>query len=196
MAALIKLSELKIPSRVLIRFPFLGMTEDQAQAIMRGIIREEWPEQKRPNQSVYVIRLVGDVAVAYRETFSPVIYIGRGNAFGRLYGHTEWLASLLIAVPQLGVEIRIVGVARKNNPTLYENIEADLLHWFSEDHGAVPWFNRRRERGREGHYDYTPEARRALRQIIGIRQGTRYRWAIRPTKNNDQFEPYEKGMNP
>ncbi len=83
MPALIKLSELTIHRRVLIRFPFLGMT-----------------------------------SVAYRETFSPVIYIGRGNAFDRLYGHTEWLASLLVAVPQLAVEVRIVDAARKNKPTL------------------------------------------------------------------------------
>ncbi|HWN69705.1 MAG TPA: hypothetical protein VNM90_18815, partial [Haliangium sp.] len=81
MPALIKLSELTIHRRVLIRFPFLGMT-----------------------------------SVAYRETFSPVIYIGRGNAFDRLYGHTEWLASLLVAVPQLAVEVRIVEAARKTSP--------------------------------------------------------------------------------
>lgn len=161
---------------------------------MRDIIREGWPSQRRPQQSVYSIRLVGDVAIAYPGGFSPVAYVGEGNAFNRLYQHTGWLVPLLISVPQLSVQIRIIEVARKNNVELYKSIEADLLRWFSDRLGALPWFNRQWERSKEAVYSYQAEARKELKKMIEVGSGRKYLWAIRPTENNEQYEPYAKGI--
>lgn len=194
MPANIKLRELRVHDPVKIRFGFSGLNEKHAQSIMRDIVRDGWPRQRRPKQSVYVIRLVGDVAIAYKQRFSPVTYIGQGNAFSRLYNHTNWLVPLLINVPQLSVEILITEISRKNHATLYRHIEADLLRWFSKTHGAVPWFNRRWEPSKEDKYAYEPDAKQALRKLIGVGAGTNYKWAIQPTKNNEQFEPYDKGL--
>jgi hypothetical protein len=136
------------------------------------------------------------VAIAYKRGGSPVTYIGEGNAFDRLYGHTSWLAPLLIDVPQLSIEIRIVEVARKNHGTLYQHIEADLLRWFSDMHGALPWFNKQWEPSKEGHYEYQADAEGTLWRLIRIGSGTKYQWAIQPTKNNDHFEHYTRGIEP
>jgi hypothetical protein len=193
MPAIVKVTELTAHKPIEIAFGFSGLREKYAQSIMRDMIGDLWPVQRRPNQSVYAIRLLGDVAVQYPTRFSPVVYVGEGSAYSRLYGHTGWLVPLLISVPQLSVEIRIVEVARKNNKELYKHIEADLLFWFSARHGALPWFNRQRETSKERVYAYEGRARTELKKMISVGSGRTYRWAIRPTVNNPQYEPYGKG---
>ena len=167
MPAEVKLSELTVHRPVEIRFGFSGLGGEYALPVMRRIVRRGWPLQRRPKQSVYTIRLVGDVAVGYPTQFSPVVYVGEGNAYDRLYKHiTDWLVPLLVSVPQLSVQVRIVEVARKNKADLYKHIEADLLRWFSDRHGSLPWFNRQWENSKERTYSYSPDARKELQKAL------------------------------
>lgn len=191
--AAIKASEIVWAEPVRIHFGFTGLTAERALPIMRSILQETWPKIRRPKQCVYVIRLTGEVAVDYKGRFSPVIYVGKGNAYSRLYKHTNWLASLVSSIPQTAIAIHIAEVARRGHSTLYENIEADMLRWFAEDYKSVPWFNRRRESSKESRYEYTTDAQRTLRSHLGVGGGNSFLWAIRPTHNNDQHEPYDKG---
>lgn len=195
MPAPIKLSEITFLDPVTIDFGFSGLNAQYARSIMRSIIGDKWPQNRRPAQCVYVIRLIGDVAAAYPKDFSPVIYVGEGNAYSRLYDHTNWLVPLVLSVPKVGVEVRIVEIARRNNLTLYRYIEADLLRWFCEDYGALPWFNRQHERTKEDVHDYESDAKGELRKLIGVGSGKRFLWAIQPTKNNGLHEPYQKGVD-
>ena len=195
MPAIVKLSDLNLSAPVQIPFGFTGVEEKYARAIVRDRIRSQWPEQKRPTQSVYCICLTGTVAVAYPNTFSPVIYIGEGDAYARLSRHVDWLVPLLMSVPQLGVEIRLLESVRRNNRSLYRHIEADLIDWFSSDYGALPWFNRQQESGKKGAYEYKRDARKLLNTMIGVGAGRRYLWAIQPTKNNATFDAYSKGTS-
>jgi hypothetical protein len=193
MPALIKESEITWADPVRIRFGFAGITAEYAINIMRNIMQKEWPQIQRPSQCVYIIRLTGEVAVAYDKKYSPVIYIGEGNAYDRLYDHIKWLASLVVSVPQVGIEVRIAQVRRRNHDTLYQYIEADLLCWFCEAYGTLPWFNRQRERSKEAQYDYEHAAKQSLTRHLGVGSGNSYLWAIRPTPINDQYAPYNKG---
>lgn len=193
MATEVKLRELTIHPAVNIEFGFSGLRPKHAQAIVRDILRDGWPSQRRPTQSVYSIRLTGEVAVAYPKGISPAIYVGEGNAFARLYAHTNWLVPLLISVPQLSIQIRIVEVARRNNTMLYSHVEADLLRQFSIDFGATPWFNRQRERSKERVHRYDPEAWKELKKMIAVGSGTSYQWAIQPTPNL-LYTPFAKGI--
>jgi hypothetical protein len=193
MAALIKSSEIKWLEPVRVRFGFSGLTPDYAVPIVRQLLRDQWPEVRRPTQCVYVIRLRGEVSVAYGSTHSPVVYIGEGSAYDRLYNHANWLSTLLVSVPNIEIEVRIAEVARRNHTDLYRYIEADLIKWFISDVGMLPWFNRQREKSKEGHYDYDKAAEQELRRHLGIGAGNAFLWAIQPTHNNDQFEPYNTG---
>ncbi|MEI2735385.1 MAG: hypothetical protein V9G24_11645 [Rhodoblastus sp.] len=193
MPAIIKQSEIRWSEPIRVRFGFAGIPKEHAVPIIRKLIDEEWPTIKRRKQCVYVIRLRGEVAIAYGETYSPVIYIGEGDAYGRLYSHAEWLASLLINVPNLEVEIHIAQIARKANYELYRYIEADMIKWFYEEFACLPWFNRQRERGKEGHYEYEVDAKKNLRRHIGVGSGNSFLWGIRPLPNNDQYKRYVKG---
>ncbi|MEO7733096.1 MAG: hypothetical protein ABIY55_19190 [Kofleriaceae bacterium] len=195
MPATIKLSEVTVHDPVRVHFGVTGLELKHAQSVMRDKVRDAWPEQKRRAQSVYVIRLAGEVAVKYPNDFSPVIYVGEGNAYDRLYNHmASWIAPLLLSVPQLSLEIRIVEVARRNHETLYQHIEADVLRFFSNRHGALPWFNRQWEPSKENHYEYEEDVTSELRKMIGVGSGFAYLWAIQPTHNNDQYEAYAKGI--
>ena len=194
MPATIKRSEVTTHEPVRVPFGVTGLELKYVQSVMRDKVRDGWPEQRRPDQSVYVIRLFGEVAVTYPMEFSPVIYVGEGNAYDRLYNHiANWIAPLLSSVPQLSLEIRIAEVARRNHETLYQHIEADLLRWFSERHGALPWFNRQWEPSKEGHYEYDADVTTELKKMIGIGAGTTYLWTIQPTHNNDHYESYATG---
>ena len=84
-----------------VTFGFTGISPSEAVTLVRSRLRAQFPDLDKPTQCVYVVRLRGDVAIVYGDEFSPVIYIGEGNAAGRLYGHAEWIAQLLVAVPNV-----------------------------------------------------------------------------------------------
>jgi hypothetical protein len=189
----IKTSEVRWHEPVIVRFGIYGLTHEQTKPIIRDLIGKNWPTVRRTQQCVYVIRVRGAVAIAYGDKHSPVIYIGEGNAFKRLYGHAFWISTLLLSVPNIEVEIHIAEIARKNNGWLYKSIEADMIKWFVQEFGCLPWFNKQRERGKEEHYSYDPAAESLLRRHIGVGSGNKFLWAIRPLPNNDQFSPYSKG---
>lgn len=194
MPAIIKTSEIDWKEPVRIQFGFFGLGPEYALPIMRTIIQDNWPEIRRCNQCVYVIRLLGEVAVDYPGGFSPVIYIGEGSAYNRLYNHANWLTSLVSNVPHLGIEVHIAEVARRNHDTLYQYIEADLLRWFAQKHQSLPWFNRQRESSKENQYHYEHEAEQELRRHIGVGNGKTFLWAIKPTHNNEQHDAYTTGL--
>jgi hypothetical protein len=195
MPAEVKVTEITWQEPVSITFGlFSALTEKQAQQIMRGIISASWPEKQRLGQRVYVIRLTGAVAVQYPWGFSPVVYIGEGSAYSRLYSHTYWLVPLVQSIPQLGVQVRVAKIQRKNQPNLYKNVEGDLIRWFSNKYGAIPWFNKQWELSREGRYPYTPGAKKDLWRSLAVGSGNSFRWAIQPTPTNAQHEPYLKGV--
>ena len=177
-----------------IRFGFTGLNPEEAAALVRSRLKSQFPDLDRPSQCVYVVRLKGDVAVAYGEDFSPVIYIGEGNAASRLRGHAEWIAELLIAVPNAEIEVRVADCVRTNDTDLCQCVEADLIEAFVSKYKRLPWFNRQRERKYLGQRVYEPEVWLEFTQRIGKVQGSRYRWAIRPTSNNNQYESYSTGV--
>lgn len=176
-----------------ISFGFSGIDSEEAALLVRRRLKQQFPTLDRPAQCVYVVRLKGDVAISYGEDFSPVIYIGEGNAATRLHSHAEWIAELLVAVPNAEIEIRVADCVRTNDSNLCQYVEADLIEAFVTMYQRLPWFNRQRERKHLGKRAYAPEVLTEFNQRIGKVQGSRYIWAIRPTSNNAQFGPYDTG---
>jgi len=177
-----------------IRFGFSGIDPEEAALLVRKRLKSQFPDLDRPSQCVYIVRLKGDVAIAYGEDFSPVIYIGEGNAASRLQGHAEWISELLVAVPNAEIEVRVADCVRTNDTELCQYVEADLIEAFVEKYKRIPWFNRQREKKYLGQRVYSPEVWTEFKQRIGKVQGSRYIWAIRPTNNNSQYEPYATGI--
>lgn len=178
---------------ITIKFGFSGITPEESIILVRSRLKEQFPALDKPSQCVYVVRLKGDVAIDYHNDFSPVIYIGEGNAATRLHNHANWIAELLVAVPNAQIEVRVADCVRKNDTKLCQYVEADLISLFIEKHNCLPWFNRQRESKHENKRSYTNDVSHEFGKKIGKVQGSNYIWAIRPTHNNTQSEPYTAG---
>ncbi|HET6905358.1 MAG TPA: hypothetical protein VFH52_00240 [Rhodanobacteraceae bacterium] len=181
---------------ITIRFGFSGITSEESVVLARGRLREQFPDLDKPDQCVYVVRLKGGVAIDYEKDFSPVIYIGEGNAAYRLHTHASWIAELLVAVPNAEIEVRVADCVRANDTKLCRYVEADMIARFLKKYGCLPWFNRQRESKHEGRRTYTRDVVKEFNQRIGKVQGSNYIWAIRPTHNNKQHAPYCAGWKP
>ena len=172
---------------IVLEFGFTGLEEVDAISVVRREIRDQFSETvKYFEQCLYVVKLRGDVAVTYGTEFSPVIYIGEGNAKARLNGHAQWIARLLLSVPSLRIAVHVAEIKRRNKTDLCEFVEADLIHWFCQKYNLLPWFNRQRERSKEGRYNYDSDAEKAFRDVISVGSGSSFLWAIRPTHNNNE----------
>ena len=174
-------------------FGFTGIDVAEAATLVRSRLTSQFPELDKPSQCVYVVRLRGDVAIAYGDEFSPVIYIGEGNAATRLYSHARWIAQLLVAVPNAEIEVRVADCVRTNDTNLCQYVEADLLAAFIKKYKCLPWFNRQQEKKHAGKREYAHAVSVEFNQRIGKVQGTKYLWAIRPTSNNEQYDQYVTG---
>jgi hypothetical protein len=143
---------------------------------------------------VYVIRMQGDFVIAYPDRWSPVLYIGRGSAFGRLSSHLRrWLHEVEGFGKDVRVEIRVCRARRRHFPDMFKYVEADLIADFFNRYGAIPFFNSRREPSFEDCVWYTDRDERQLRAAIGVGSGKRPRWAIAPTPANKNYDVYHKG---
>lgn len=161
--------------------------------LVRSRLASQFPDLDKPSQCIYIVRLRGDVAIAYGDDFSPVIYIGEGNAATRLYKHAVWIAELLVAVPNAEIEIKVADCVRAGDANLCEHVEADLIAAFAKRYKCLPWFNRQREGGHAGKREYDDAVLTEFNQRIGKVSGSKYLWAIRPTSNNAQYPPYATG---
>lgn len=178
---------------ITVKFGFTGIDESEAIMLVRSRLTMQFPTLDKPGQCVYVVRLKGSVAIAYNAEFSPVIYIGEGNAAARLYSHANWIAELLIAVPNAEIEIRVADCVRTNDTDLCQYVEADLITNFIDTYKCLPWFNRQRETKHAGKRQYSDEVIREFNKRLGKVQGSRFLWAIRPTDNNTQYDHYAAG---
>jgi hypothetical protein len=176
-----------------VSFGFTGIDAKEAVILVRSRLRAQFPDLDRPSQCVYVVRLKGDVAIAYGDDFSPTIYIGEGNAASRLHEHANWIAELLVAVPNAKIEMRVADCVRTGDTKLCQYVEADLIAAFVDKYKCLPWFNRQREMRHEKKREYEPDVWIEFNKRIGKVRGSRYIWAIRPTNNNSQYVPYSSG---
>lgn len=144
---------------------------------------------------VYVIRMKGDFVIAYPWRRSPVLYIGRGSALGRLSTHlSRWLHEVDDFGKDVAIEIRVCRTRRRNVGEMFKYVEADLIAQHRERFGAIPFFNSRRETSYEDCVDYTDTDEALMRASLGVGKGKRPRWAIAPAPANKNYEVFHRGV--
>ena len=145
---------------------------------------------------VYVIRMKGDFVIAYPRRRSPVLYIGRGSALGRLSSHLRrWLHQIDGFGKDVRIEIRVCRTRRKNLTDMFKYVEADLIDWFAEKYGVIPFFNSRRETAYEDCVDYTDADEAQMKAALGVGKGKRPLWAIAPAPANKNYDVFHRGWN-
>jgi hypothetical protein len=175
--------------------------KDRLLRLLRKQLRDAIAEQRFVptdlKRCVYVVRMRGPVVVAYPVRNSPVLYVGRGDAPGRLATHLgNWMREVHKFGSGVGVELRICVPRRRKRQDFYKYVEADLIHWFQKKYGAIPFFNSRREQQWESCVEYSATSERELRQALGVGSGNRPQWAIRPLPANEGYEVFHKGFDP
>ena len=145
---------------------------------------------------VYVIRMKGDFVIAYPFGRSPVLYIGRGSALGRLSSHLRrWLHEIDGFGKDVRIEIRVCRTRRKNVTDMFKFVEADLIDWFADKYGIIPFFNSRRETAYEGCVEYTDTDAAQMKAALGVGKGKRPLWAIAPAPANKNYDVFHRGWN-
>ncbi|WP_339163482.1 hypothetical protein [Methylobacterium bullatum] len=174
--------------------------DDRFLRHLRKQMRESILGQGVKNQvikrSVYIVRLRGSFLIAYQKNFSPVLYIGRGDAPKRLASH---LKSWLLHVHKFGsdttVEVQIILPLRQGRKDFYKYVEGRLLQQHALNNGCIPLFNARREIKYGKDIDYNQTHEKLFRKLIKIGSGNRPWWAIQPTPANPFTTLYHKGTN-
>ncbi len=174
--------------------PARSLKREHLVTILRALIRENLPELKRPGQSVYVVRLVGPQVIDYPKRASPTVYIGEGKAEVRLVTHAgNWLANLLVDLPECGLEIVVLEPALPNRPDFYKCVEGDLLSMFKRRFGCLPLCNSQSEKVTAEQYEYTADAKTHLRSLIDVGKGNKPQWSVRPRRGNRFYNDYYTG---
>ena len=146
------------------------------------------------DRCVYVIRMTGDFVISYPEGISPVLYIGRGDAFTRLSSHLKrWLNQVDGFGKDVGIEVRVCRPRRKGLADMFKFVEADLISDFQTKFGSIPFFNSRRETSYEKCVDYTDTDVKRLSAAIGVGSGKRPQWAIAPAPSNKNYALFHTG---
>ena len=161
---------------------------------LRAAITGQGFEARDLKRCVYVVRMTGPVVVAYPTKSSPVLYVGRGDAPGRLATHLgNWLSEVHRFGRDVGVELRICVPRRRGREGFFKCVEADLIRELQYRYGAIPFFNSRRELRWEHQVTYFPTSRKQMSQALGVGSGKRPQWAIRPTRANANYVLFNRG---
>lgn len=95
------------------------------------------------NRAVYVIRICRPFAFNYGKLYSPVMYIGKGQAQKRITSHLKtWIPHLSTKIPDLRIKIYYCEPRARRLGTICEGVEADLITKFIQHYGRRPLRNR------------------------------------------------------
>jgi hypothetical protein len=176
----------------------LGTEASIAKTLRKQLIAALQEQEYSPadlKRCVYVIRMKGDFVIAYPRGRSPVLYIGRGSAFGRLSSHLRrWLHEVEGFGKDVRIEVRVCRPRRRNLADMFKYVEADLICRFAARYGSIPFFNSRRETSFEDWVEYTDVDDGQLSAALGVGKGKRPSWAIAPAPANKNYDVFHRGQ--
>jgi hypothetical protein len=128
------------------------------------------------DRAVYIIRTQRPFLFAYADGYSPVVYIGKGQAQKRITAHLKsWIPYLASKIPDLHVLIYYCEPKARWHGTNCEGVEADLIAKFIEAYGSRPLRNRNTPRDA---YERTYAS--AELHVLHPGKGRGFHWALTP----------------
>lgn len=143
---------------------------------LKGVVDLEEHEGLLSNRAVYVIRVVRPFAFDYGDRYSPVAYIGKGQAQQRLTSHLKsWIPQLARKIPDLKIKVYYCEPRAPRVGRVCEGVEADLIRIFVDHYGQRPLRNRNTPT-KAGDRHYAPKAL----HVLHPGKGGGYHWALTP----------------
>gem|GEM_PF-987788 len=198
MVSIVTAQQLKWAKSIDVQLP-PGLSEAQAALLIKHSIKEKLSGelQKDAKRLVYIIRVTGAFAIRYPKQTTSAIYIGEGDPANRLLaGHSKWLANLLSTINQFGLRIEVASPRRRKTTNFYKCVEADLIELFFKKFGALPLFNKQREKKHRDKYVYRKNVKSAMLKRLSLGKGTKIKWCLLPWRANTKFyDAYSRGVD-
>jgi hypothetical protein len=132
------------------------------------------------DRAVYIIRTVRPFAFAYGDRYSPVAYIGKGQAQQRLSSHLKsWIPHLSSKIPDLKIKVFFCHPTVRRLGTICEGVEADLIRTFIDHYGRRPLRNRNTP-SHPGQRLYSP----SQLHVLHPGKGSGFHWALTPLRSS------------
>lgn len=144
---------------------------------------------------IYVISLSNPLSIQYRKRRSQVIYIGRGNIFGRIKSHFEHkLFDFMLGLSGADFDFHFSRPALAGTGGYYKHVEHLMLEYFSETYEGMD--NKRRfpilNKNAGTFMGYAGGNNIWWKKPLKA-QGKRPLWEIKPTDFSD-FAPLDEDM--
>lgn len=156
-----------------IEFP--GGSVTSWRALKKVVSLDEHPNLFS-DRAVYVIRVCRPFTFNYGGLYSPVVYIGKGQAQKRITSHlVTWIPSLSAKIIDLKIKIYYCEPRVRYHGTICEGVEADLIAKFIEHYGRRPLRNRNTPTDPHERIYSTSEL-----HVLHPGKGKGYHWALSP----------------
>lgn len=160
-------------------------TTDTWSVVLRKL-KNAGIKEEALSRSVYSIRISAKFAIKYPGGVSPTLYVGEGRLRQRVDSHRKWLSELEKVFGPVKLELAVATPRVQNNSLAYKETEAALIQFFVKKYRSAPFKNSHIEYQKFGH----TFVRENVAAALTPGKGTRYRWAIEPTKINPFYKTY------
>jgi hypothetical protein len=142
---------------------------------------------------IYVISLSNPLSIQYKKRRSQVIYIGRGNIYGRIKSHFEHkLFDFMLGLSGADFDFHFSRPALAGTPDYFKHVEHSMLEYFSETYEGMDTkrrfpilnINAGTFKGYSGGTEWWKKPLKAV--------GKRPLWELKPTDFSD-FAPLDDG---
>jgi len=139
-------------------------------------------------QGLYVITFADNLCINYRDDFSQVIYIGRGNVRSRIRSHLKnWVLNFSESLQDIRFCFWMAEVRTRGGRKAFKEAEGDFLNYFFERTGSYPILNKISGSAHQKDHKYSRGSFVPFQKSRGLSSG----WALSPMGDNDWFKPFD-----
>lgn len=157
-------------------------------SVVLAKLRNAGISEKDLSRTVYAIRLSAKFGINYPKGVSPTLYVGEGHLKQRVDAHRKWLKEMEKIFGPLKLQLAVSTPRVRNNKIAYKEVEAALIQFFIKKYGSAPFKNSDIEYQK---FDHVFE-KKSLSEALMPGSGTRYYWAVEPTKINKFYSVFHR----
>lgn len=186
----------------LITIDIMQLPENQKQWIERKIVssiladldylweEDEWPTPlHQVEKGVYVITIARNICIDYKDSYSQVVYVGRGKIRSRIYSHLRnWVYYFSESLQDISFHFWMTEIKIPGSPNAFMDVESDLLCKFKDRFGEYPILNHKAGNSCTIAHSYDRSLTKPFYNVPNLKTG----WKIKPMPKNEWFKEIEE----